>query len=1105
MSIRRGAPSKIDSENEEDDEMSSMASPAGMYKKSRGRSEELSNEGGRASSRSRSRSSSVLRRIIGGGSRKDRSKKSDDGMSVASGMTSLVTTDTKSSKIKRIKKIRKGDGSTRRSSSCDRTRSNSCDRTRTRTNSCDPTRSRSRDHRSHLSFSGPVDMDDDTYNSSALDQKLRKKSKLKYKSRRITDSGGVDSDGDYGAADSDGDVGSIDGARSVGSEGILSAARKIRRKKRPKKTNHADDETIGSSKASLTDSMDYRKTPLMSLKSRGMHVTKVAAIPEPPMSPEGAMLKNEMENLFPSPKSEKKKLPRVKRKGKPDISVITFAKEEFSPIVDRTPGARPSDYRKSQGRVNESVQDPNFASKGRPPLPECAGDGDTAGSWRKENVSHRHKNGKEDAASMLMYSQNNDSGLSIDVVPHEMPTSNRSNKSNKSLRSYGRSGDNDTVLSMTDTVSSLNRQLEDQREESKDLQKRLTDALTKVASLNEELRMQEGTALKANAKVAEVQTELGKTQVEKSELQGTIATMKEELIAKDARIETLQQVVETQLDTVEFLETRLEEAEDELFKMEEELKELDAGGLLDQSVHAKKLLARKDSLHKDVASRKGSIRVQTEESRSVLGAVQSTNKRSRATSDLIETEEREAKIAAREKKLDEWEKHLVKVDVQLKQGKEQSGEEACIKAKLQLMEKRERRMEENRDSLLQEKETLLEKVRALEIEKSSAVSVTTNDEELAALKRKITKLESENSTLLSEIKVLQAAKQSETSRVKDLEKDRQDLCVKLDHVRSTAIKDEEEHLLQVKLLEDELTLFRSSGNAGSCGHLETIKNLRDDIAEKDIRIANLEAKLEQAGTKPSNEDDGKDLLIRELQNQLVAAKKEAYDLSSGDQVKRLKIEIKTLKQGYNDVKKRMKSAEISAQGALKKKDQSLQAMKNEMAKLQRDLERLEKREKNLKMNVELEEGDLQKHIEDLEDEIDHWKATNANLENELNLLKAEISEFKKDGKIIDGNFDDDASIGSFQSLGSLVSEQQGMEMSSHSVSSGLFFVSDSTTMRSHRSISVSQPLTGEEPSTPSQRALRSVSSLWSKMRNEPAQQANPAIPYGAGILDDDSD
>jgi hypothetical protein len=1076
--------SREDDLDDDDDEMSTMASPLGIHGKasaSRGRSNDIAGDGARSASRSRSRSSSVLRRLIGGGNRKDKSKPSDDGMST-SGMTSVAstnTTNTKNTKIKRIKKIRKDEGSSRRSSSCDRTRNSSCDRTRSSSSDCPH----------HHSISGPVAVKDE---GSPLDQKLRKSSKMKYKSRRIKDSGGVDSDGDYGAADSDGDIGSINGTRSIGSEVILSGHRKVRRKKKHNKSNDADDETLGSGKNSLPDRIDYHKAP----KGRGMHESKVAAIPEPPMSPHGEKLKSEMDSLFPSPKSEKKKLPRIKRKGKPDISMITFEKETFSPIVDRTPGARPSDYKKS---------DSSSTANGRPPLPEYTGDADTAGSWRNEKLGHRRKSGKGDSSSMNKYNQNHDSGLSLDGMTQEVPSSYRSNKS---LRSYGRgTGDSDTVLSMTDTVSSLNMQLEDKKEETKDLQKQLISALSNVASLNEELRLHEGTVTKANAKIAEVNTELGRKQVENSDLRKTLDEVQQNLLARDERIEKLKQVVGTQLDTIDFLEVRLEQTEDELFKMEDELKALDEGGLLDQAGHTKSLLKRKESIHKDMLTRKGSIRVQTEESRSVLGAGSVANKNSCSafTDDLLE--QRERKLLAREKKLDEWEKNLVKVDVQSKQWSDQTVEEAGIKAKLQLMEKRERRMEENLDALLQEKEVLSERVRELECVKNESVLMTSSDREILTLREKISQLESSNKTLVAETEALLAAKANDTSKLTALESDKQDLRVKLDHVRSTAIKDEEEHHLRIQSLQEQLCLARGNGGddhaPGSCGQVEIVQSLKKELAERDLRISTLEDKIKRPNTTNEDDDDnGKDLLIRELQNQLVAAKKEAHDLSSGDQVKRLRAEIKTLKQGYNDVKKRMKSADITARVALKKKDESIQAMKNDIAKLQRDLERLEKREKNLRIDGKVEEGDLLKHVADLEDEIDHWKSANADLENELESLKAEFSGFKLDAKSSKDDVDDEGSVGSLQSLNSYMSEHQGMEMSSHSVSS-LFFVSDSTSVRSHRSISVAAPFLGDEPTTPSQRAIRSVSTLWSKMRNEPSQTTNPAIPYGAGILDDD--
>jgi hypothetical protein len=1065
MSFRRASRNLTAQDDSEDDNdnMSAMTSPTKLYSKpkaSRGRSDEVGDEGGRSASRSRSRSSSVLRKLIGG-VRKGK-KPSDDGMSVASGM-SVATSDTKSSKFK-IKKIKRlndtksisSDTSLRdddtlsetkprkRSSSSDGTRhrrSSSADRTRPkRSSSSDrarPKRSSSTDRAHHGSFQRPVSIDEHSegsFNESYLEKKLRKKSKLKYKSRRVSDSGGVDSDGDYGAADSDGDNGSVD-TRSIGSEGILSPRRnKVRRKRKPKKSSFDDDATVGSSKVSLADSYDYGKTPKASSSKRIVHEEKVASIPGPPMSPEGVVIQDEMDNLFPSPKSEKKKLPRVKRKGKQENPLPPSGKEEpFSPIVDRTPGARPSDYK---NRIS----------------------------------AHQNKL--------------HDSGLTIDTIPQELPTSNRSNKS---MRNSGKNiGDSDTILSMSDTVTSLNKHLEEQREENRDLRKQLTDALTKIASLNEELRRGETSSLN-----------------EKAELLKSINDMREDSIAKDERIDKLQHVVETQLDTIEFLEEKLEQTEDELLKVENELKALDDGGLLDQSVHAKGVLKRKGSIQQNKITRKGSIQARNEESRSVLRNDGNSTKRSREESSIDDLEEREAKVFTRENQLDEWEKNLVKFDVQIRNSSKSGEEEVAFKAKLQLMEKRERRMEENYDSLVQEKENLVEKVQQLENRTrfGSINESISEDEDVQTLKRSISELEKENKCLLNEISDMKRAKMEDVSKITELESVKQDLLVKLDHVRSTAIRDEEKHQDQIASLEEELKLLQKiDGDGISSGYAESIRAMKEQMDEKEAKILELEETLKRSRSTGSEEDEGKDMLIRELQNQLVAAKKEAHDYSSGDYTRRLKIEVKTLKQGYNDLKKRMKRAEMDAQAELKKKEEGLKSTEREMAKLRRDLERLEKREKNLGTGGSIEEEGLRKHIEDLEDEIDHWKATNANLENELDLLKSDFSERRREGKNEEEDFDDDLSIGSLQSLNSHMSEQRGLDHSSE-----LFFISDSNSVRSNRPISVGlPPPPGEEPSTPSQRALRSVSNLWSKMKSEPAPLPVVNTPYSAGMLDDDS-
>ena len=61
----------------------------------------------------------------------------------------------------------------------------------------------------------------------------------------------------------------------------------------------------------------------------------------------------------------------------------------------------------------------------------------------------------------------------------------------------------------------------------------------------------------------------------------------------------------------------------------------------------------------------------------------------------------------------------------------------------------------------------------------------------------------------------------------------------------------------------------------------------------------------------------------------------------------------------------MKKTETDAQGELKKREEAIKSIEKEMAIQKRELERLEKREKNLGTSSSVEEEGLKKHIEDL--------------------------------------------------------------------------------------------------------------------------------------------
>jgi DNA repair exonuclease SbcCD ATPase subunit len=1170
--VRKGLFGGGGSRVDEDDGLSAVAGPGNLYAESdRGRTDNRKGEkGGRDASRSRSRSSSVLRKIMG---RKDKPKS----MEVKPPATSIVVSTTRSlsgdtfrDDVSVVSANTTGTGNFRK----ERIKIKKISK-KSKDGPLDSRRSNhSIDENDNFRGFG-VEEEEAPLSPSLKVKKIKKKSQSKYKTHKD----GMDSDGDYGM-ESEGDEGrSMDG-RSVNSDGVLSpAARQIRRKKKPKK----DDDTCDSSKSSLNGDASECKGRSSGSRAR----RKVESIAEP-MSPAGKVLMSEMDDLYPSPKSSDKKKSRSSSRprrspsrprrsptrsstrDKPDIAVITFQKDE---VKDGHHEISPDKSHRSR-KLNRSNSNENFQK--------------IRSSWEMQQVASPSQN------------------RPVDVTPHPQRSSSRSPRV--------RSVDDDVVMSLTDTVTSLNNQLDGQREEGKELQRQLAEALASIASMNELIRREEAVSRKANAYLSEVREELGKVMDEKADMAKIVNNLEDDLRAKDERIEKIQQVVETQLDTVEFLEDKLEKTEDELFKLEDEFKALEDEGLLNQS---RDRIGRMDSIRVDRLKRKDSIILEKQESRRLLCSNDDDDtdhtrsdhggKRTRSSSIEKDIEERERKLVAREKeltvqseeydlreqRLEEWEQELLELDEQLKHGNDSSTKE-------RLLERRERKLEETREELEQKKEEWTKKINQLEEENRKLQSSQGSgelDQQIKALRNTIEKLDDEKADLEDSLERVNRMLEEANGKVSKLQIDNDDLRGKLG--------DDDSRQKEIRKLQAEIsTLRKGAGGGGTRGQDELVRQMQEEIAEqltelddenqkltdkllsesnrfegqlklKDETIEHLERRLEgleknlgsqdsgayiasllkeiselkgknkvfssmdselndaldvlekkeakiksleeklvklegqgQTSSNRSNEedyDDGKDLLIRELQNQLVAAKKDLQTYSTGDYVTRLKLEVKNLKIGYNDLKKRLKKEENDARALIKKKDESIQSMQKEIAGQKREIERREKREKNLGTDQKLPDGDLEKHIEDLEDEIDHWKATNADLEHELDTLKVEVSELKSK---VEGSedLDDDCSVGSIQSFTSQMSEQQqGMEKSNHSITSlrsnDLFFVSNSDSVRGHRTVP-----TSEEPSTPSQRALRTVSDLWSKMRSGPdlpAHSNNPAIPYGIGSLDDD--
>jgi chromosome segregation ATPase len=299
----------------------------------------------------------------------------------------------------------------------------------------------------------------------------------------------------------------------------------------------------------------------------------------------------------------------------------------------------------------------------------------------------------------------------------------------------------------------------------------------------------------------------------------------------------------------------------------------------------------------------------------------------------------------------------------------------------------------------------------------------------------------------------------------------------------------------------------------SAGKLqEELSEALAQIQEKQSKIEELEEILKQLNEEPLNQNTEESLVkearTMQLEEELAAAKTELEEKSSGNYVTRLKNEIKTLKEVHKDMKNKLKREEQDSKAKLKKKDDAVSFMQNEMIKMRRDLDKFEKKEKKRaasKDKMAIGGGDLQQQIEDLEDEIDHWKAVNFELEDEVGIWKSEANELKKkmnNGINVkeDDDADEEVSLGSIRSFESRASSISKMSKHSHhSLSSitqnDLFFVSDATSVTN---IPAPPP---DEPSTPSQRAMRSLGGIWSKMTEKPPTRTNSAIPYTMNLDD----
>jgi len=783
-----------------------------------------------------------------------------------------------------------------------------------------------------------------------------------------------------------------------------------------------------SSRSAMSSASKARSTRNKVSKQYKETSSRVEAIQEPILSNEGVLIKDEMDNLFPLPTSPGSNVRKPTRRSSIGKANAFNSDTEVGPHSQRSISSA-SNYSIMTNKAAEERAESALNRVAASKQTESSGGSDAPGGERK--FSRRLSNGS--ARSKEEYQRlHRDSGLT------SLASSNDKEDDAKSFTSR-------RSQSKLTAMSAMHKQIEEYGVETENLQKLLYEALAEVEQSNTNLRRETERADTAEGDISGMKSNLEDIQEEKVFLTESINDLEKAFAVKDERVEKLQEVVEMQLDSVEFLEDKLTKTEEELVLMEDEITELiDIVEEKNNSTSTEQIkevkskgqgrVSRMVSMKEDMINRKDSIKTQKEESRRVLDShdhLKSAD-RSRMPSMMAPVNENQVDVEKLENEL--------------------KAREEKLKADKEECDNREQRLDAWEKELFDLEDQLKNEDEKIGVAKKDVASENSEHESLIA------SLEEEKDSL-RRIQI------NNKSILKKLEIENEDLRLKLDRVTKMATANTKELPVKNSDLADALAL----------------------VDKKDKVIKGLEEKIDRLGEKGDNdEEEGKDLLIRELQNQLVNSKKEANSLSSGSYITRLKLEIKKLRQSVLDLKKRLKDDMASSRLNLQRRDDSMKLLEKQMQKLKIELERRDKREKNLGADKNISNSDLENHIEDLEDEISHWKSTNADLENEIENSKSRVDDQNNDYYLSEDDIDDDDC-----SIGSLASVNSRMSLSvSHEDN---FFLTDSTHSMGDM---------GDPTATPN-RAIRTVSNLWSKMRNGPEPPKTvQAFPYAPGSLDD---
>jgi len=903
-------------------------------------------------------------------------------------------------------------------------------------------------------------------------------------------------------------------------------------------------------------------------------------VPSPVPEENTADIRNEMDSLFPSPSPEqKKKLTAAVEGGTGNNEESSF--DELIPTLNDSGSSLHSARSQKKEAAGKSVF--HIMSNKAASEQAAAALHRVATRQQMENVMHHHSASSFGSGMDLSWRSEQRSDQRS-VGRYARRHSNASAADDLSLKSGGSHNSFRSRRSRDKNSLRIRQKILDEfKKEAEDLQKELSDALAEVAELKTNLEAKEKHSKEAAEEHSVLKTKLEYRLEEKAFLIASVRDMENDFVIRNEHVEKLKQLVDTHLDTVEFLEKKLEQTEEEIVTMDNELnavadaiegKNGKSGNL--KNIHLSKKAkrsARLGSIRQELRDIKGTISMQKAKSRRVLSEQEpSTTSQSgteldnnfKSRQEMLES--REEELNKRERELLEFEQRLKEenakmVEGQSKDGVVQEASRVALNDNAELMKLRleNENLRMKLDGVMkttaegsaidadQDKAlTTAMSTKARELSDALAV-LDKKNEVIKSLEDEVKKIHENFETNKGDLSHAQSLLSVKNEVIKSLEEEVENLAEKYRNANNAgrpsdgdlsnaALVDEKNDV--IKSLEEEIDKLKKRGqivadlsNTTAIGDKENevtkaledqiedltkkvsdaralvekknnlIKGLEEDVeklqeknsnasdlsnaldllGKKKEIIKSLEEEVEMLknkGTATNGEDDGKDVLIRELQSQLVNTKKQADQLSSGSHVTKLKHEIKALKDNVSGLKLRVKKEQSLAETNLKKKDAAIRLVEKKMEKLTFELDRREKRSSTIGISPQISQSKLEMLVEDLEEEVIHWKSANADLQNEIEQLKASGNLQQDSFHSNTESLDDDCSTGSSNSF---ISE---LNVSEHS------FTSSSRSAQSN--------------DTKPSKARRRMSTLWSKMTGtgEPPKPNQPN-PYATGILDDD--